>query len=107
MGLWGISTSAGDLRHTNCMQLQQVPMSLIRQRSKSEVMTAMMNEKMVGNDKDRFTMTELAALRSDLIQGGMVDSYEAAELLCVFLMGCGFVVYPIAAIDVSVCDDVD
>src|SRR5437879_11114802 len=71
MGLWGISTSAGDLRHTNCMQLQQVPMSLIRQRSKSEVMTAMMNEKMVGNDKDRFTMTELAALRSDLIQGGM------------------------------------
>jgi hypothetical protein len=84
------------------MQLQQVPMSLIRQRSKSEVMTAMMmNEKMVGNDKDRFTMTELAALRNDLIQGGMVDSYEAAELLRVFLMGRGYGVSPTAALDAA------
>ena len=43
-------------------------------------MTAMfekMNEK-INNDKDRFTMTELAALRSDLLQGGMIDSYVAA-----------------------------
>ena len=68
----------GKLRHLDCMQLQQVPMSLIRQRSESEVMTAMTNEKMVnsvvGNDKDRFTMTELAALRNDLLQGGMLDS---------------------------------
>jgi hypothetical protein len=79
------------------MQLQQVPMSLIRQRSESEVMTAMMMEKMVGNDKDRFTMTELAALRNDLLQGGMVDSYEAAELLRVFLMGRGYGVSPTAA----------
>jgi len=52
-----------------------MPMSLMRQRSKSEVMTAMKYEMMVGNDKDRFTMTELAALRNDLLQGGMVDSY--------------------------------
>jgi len=87
------------------MQLQQVPVSLIRQRSESEVMTAMTNEKMVnsvvGNDKDRFTMTELAALRSDLLQGGMLDSYEAAELLRVFLMGRGYGVSPTAALDAA------
>src|ERR1700746_3297760 len=77
------------------MQLQQLPMSLIRKRSESEVMTAMMN------DKDRFTMTELAALRSDLLQGGMIDSYEAAELLQVFLMGRGYGVSPKAALDAA------
>ena len=83
------------------MQLQQVPMSLMEQRSESEVMTAMMNEKIVGNDKDRFTITELAALRNDLLQGGMVDSYEAAELLRVFLMGRGYGVCPTAALDAA------
>jgi hypothetical protein len=84
------------------MQLLQLPMSLIRQRrnrSESEVMTAMMNEKM--NDKDRFTVTELAALRNDLLQGGMIDSYEAAELLQVFLMGRGYGVSPKAALDAA------
>ena len=30
--------------------------------------------------KERFTNTELASLRSDLLQGGMIDSREAAEL---------------------------
>ncbi len=83
------------------MQLPQVPMSLIRQesnRSESEVMTAM--EKAT-NDKDRFTMTELAALRNDLLQGGMIDSYEAAELLQVFLMGRGYGVSPKAALDAA------
>jgi len=73
-------------------------MSLSRQegkRSESEVMTAMMN------DKDRFTMTELAALRNDLLQGGMIDSYEAAELLQVFLMGRGYGVSPKAALDAA------
>jgi len=73
-------------------------MSLIGQdvevRSKSEVMTAM-------NDKDRFTVTELTALRNDLIQGGMIDSYEAAELLQVFLMGRGYGVSPKAALDAA------
>ena len=89
------------------MQLQQLPMSLIRQsgkRSESEVMTAMMNERMTNekmNDKDRFTMTELAALRNDLLQGGMIDSYEAAELLQVFLMGRGYGVSPKAALDAA------
>jgi len=51
-------------------------------------MTAMNDKSM--NDKDRFTMTELAALRNDLLQGGMIDSFEAAELLQVFLMGRGY-----------------
>src|SRR5260370_1753950 len=63
-------------------------------RSESEVMTAMTDTKTmldkVMNDKDRFTVTELAALRSDLLQGGMIDSYEAAEMLQVFLMGPGY-----------------
>ena len=44
----------------------------------------------VHNDKDRFTATRLAALRSDLLQSDMIDSYEAAELLQVFLMGRGY-----------------
>ena len=80
------------------MQLTQLPMSLIAKvtrRSESEVMTAMMN------DKDRFTMTELAALRNDLLQGGMIDSFEAAELLQVFLMGRGYGVSPKAALDAA------
>ncbi len=76
-------------------------------------MTAMFNEKTINervtnekmfsekNDKDRFTMTELAALRNDLLQGGMIDSYEAAELLQVFLMGRGYGVSPKAALDAA------
>ena len=51
--------------------------------------------------KDRFTVIELAALRNDLLQGGMVDSREAAELLQVFLMGRGYGVSPQAAIDAA------
>jgi len=74
-------------------------------RSESEVMTAMisgnMSSEKVMNDKDRFTMTELAALRDDLLQGGMVDSYEAAQLLQVFLMGRGYGVSPKAALDAA------
>ena len=88
------------LRQLNCMQLPWLPMSLIGtrlERSESEVMTAMIDKVM--NDKDRFTMTELAALRNDLLQGGMIDSYEAAELLQVFLMGRGYGVSPEAALD--------
>jgi hypothetical protein len=69
-------------------------------RSESEVMTAMTYEKTV-TDKDRFTLTELAALRNDLLQGGMIDSHEAAELLQVFLMGRGYGVSKNAAIDAA------
>jgi hypothetical protein len=63
--------------------------------------TAMNNSFHNDKDKDRFTATELAALRSDLLQGGMIDSYEAAELLQVFLMGRGYGVSPKAALDAA------
>ncbi len=87
-------------------------MSLMEQmesRSDSEVMTAMkeivmddrVRHDVIRNDKDRFTLTELAALRNDLLQGGMIDSYEAAELLQVFLMGRGYGVSPEAALDAA------
>jgi hypothetical protein len=73
-------------------------------------MTAMFKDTMLGtnhnpngndNDKDRFTVTELASLRSDLLQGGMLDSWEAGELLQVFLMGRGYGVSPKAALDAA------
>ncbi len=51
--------------------------------------------------KDRFTVSELSVLRNDLLQSGMVDSREAAELLQVFLMGRGYGVSPQAAIDAA------
>jgi hypothetical protein len=51
--------------------------------------------------KERFTVTELSALRNDLIQGGMVDSREAAELLLVFLAGRGYGVSQTDAIDAA------
>jgi hypothetical protein len=54
-----------------------------------------------GVDRDRFTATELAALRQDLLQGGMIDSYDAAQLLQVFLMGRGYGVSPKAALDAA------
>src|SRR5215469_13782862 len=63
-----------------------------RFRRRSEVRTAM---------KERFTVTELTALRNDLLQGGMLDSREAAELLQVFLMGRGYGVSPQAALDAA------
>jgi hypothetical protein len=56
----------------------------------------------VGGDttmKERFSSTELSALRNDLLQGGLIDSREAAELLQVFLMGRGYGVSPQAAMD--------
>jgi hypothetical protein len=49
--------------------------------------------------KERFTTTELTALRNDLLQGGLIDSREAAELVQVFLMGRGYGVSPEAAMD--------
>src|SRR5689334_23345489 len=71
-------------------------MSLIPQelkRPRSEVMAMM--------DKERFTVTELTALRNDLLQSGMIDSRDAAELLQVFLMGRGYGVSPQAALDAA------
>ncbi len=49
---------------------------------------------------EKFNVTELAALRSDLLQGG-IDSREAAELLQVFLMGRGYGVSQEAARDAA------
>jgi hypothetical protein len=89
--------------HATCMATDESN-SHKRSRSESEVMTAMFEKMMsdkANNDKDRFTATELAALRSDLLQGGMIDSYEAAELLQVFLMGRGYGVSPKAALDAA------
>jgi hypothetical protein len=89
--------------HATCMAAGESN-SQKRSRSESEVMTAMFEKVMsdrANNDKDRFTATELAALRSDLLQGGMIDSYEAAELLQVFLMGRGYGVSPKAALDAA------
>src|SRR2546423_12638635 len=53
----------------------------------------------VGMMRERFSVTELSALRNDLLQGGLADSREAAELVQVFLMGRGYGVSPQAAYD--------
>jgi len=87
------------LRQANCMQLLRQLESLIGQTqsgSESEVITAM---NMKAHDKDRFTETELLALRSDLLQSSMMDWREGAELLQMFLMGRGYGVSPAAAMD--------
>lgn len=49
--------------------------------------------------KEMFSSTELSALRNDLLQGGLCDSREAAELVQVFLIGRGYGVSPQAAMD--------
>jgi hypothetical protein len=51
--------------------------------------------------RERFSVTELTALRNDLLQSGMIDSREAAEVLQVFLMGRGYGVSPEAAMDAA------
>src|SRR5258705_4781930 len=84
---------APKVRHFDCLQQSGLPMSLIPiSGQRSEVMTAM---------RERFTVMELAALRNDLLQGGMIDSRDAAELLQVFLMGRGYGVSQQAAMDAA------
>jgi hypothetical protein len=74
------------------MQQKWLPASLIPKEGKrSEVMVM----------RERFSTTELTALRNDLLQGGMIDSRDAAELLQVFLMGRGYGVSPQAALDAA------
>ena len=65
---------------------------------------SLMTKKAGGEDgmKDRFSVTELSALRNDLLQSGMVDSREAAEVLQVFLIGSGYGVSAQAAMDAAV-----
>ncbi len=47
---------------------------------------------------EKFSVPELAALRTELLQSGL-DSRDAAELLQVFLIGRGYGVSPEAARD--------
>jgi hypothetical protein len=49
--------------------------------------------------KDTFSSAEVTALRNDLIQGVLIDSREAAEIVQVFLMGRGYGTSPEAALD--------
>ncbi len=49
---------------------------------------------------ERFSITEMSALKNELVQGGL-DSLQAAELLQVFLMGHGYGVSPDAAKDAA------
>ncbi len=49
--------------------------------------------------KEAFSMSELTSLRNDLMQGGLADAREAAELVQVFLNGRGYGVSPQAAMD--------
>ncbi len=49
---------------------------------------------------ERFSMPEMAALRNELLQGGL-DCLQSAELLQVFLMGRGYGVSPQAAVDAA------
>jgi len=51
--------------------------------------------------KEKFTTTELSALRNDLLRQRMLASCEAAEFLRVFLMGRGYGVSPQAALDAA------
>lgn len=49
---------------------------------------------------EKFTVTEVAALRNELISGGL-DSFQTAELLKIFLAGRGYGVSPESALDAA------
>jgi hypothetical protein len=49
---------------------------------------------------ERFTVSEVSALRNDLLSAGL-DSRDTAEVLQVFLMGRGYGVSPQAALDAA------
>jgi hypothetical protein len=49
---------------------------------------------------ERFSVSEVSALRNDLLSSGL-DSRDTAELLQVFLMGRGYGVSPQAALDAA------
>ncbi len=49
---------------------------------------------------EKFSIPELSALRTELVEGGL-DSRDAAELLQVFLTGRGYGVSPEAALDAA------
>ena len=49
---------------------------------------------------ERFSVTELTALRSALLEGGL-DFRQAGEMLQLFMMGHGYGVSPDAAMDAA------
>jgi hypothetical protein len=49
---------------------------------------------------EKFSLTEITALRNELLEGGL-DSWQAAELFQLFLMGRGYGVSPGEALDAA------
>ena len=49
---------------------------------------------------EKFSVAEVAALRNELLQGGL-DSFQTAELLKMFLTGRGYGVSPESALDAA------
>ncbi len=49
---------------------------------------------------EKFSTTELAALRNELLQNSL-DNWDAARLVQIFLMGRGYGVSPEAALDAA------
>jgi len=49
---------------------------------------------------EKFSVAEVAALRNELLQGGL-DSFQTAELLKMFLSGRGYGVSPESALDAA------
>ncbi|HLY93191.1 MAG TPA: hypothetical protein VKQ89_08045 [Candidatus Angelobacter sp.] len=49
---------------------------------------------------EKFSVAEVAALRNELLQGGL-DSFQTAELLKMFLAGRGYGVSPENALDAA------
>ncbi|HYL92348.1 MAG TPA: hypothetical protein VEW69_04255 [Alphaproteobacteria bacterium] len=49
---------------------------------------------------DKFSVAEVAALRNELLQGGL-DSFQTAELLKMFLTGRGYGISPESALDAA------
>ncbi|HKD13148.1 MAG TPA: hypothetical protein VKE71_01265, partial [Candidatus Angelobacter sp.] len=56
----------------------------------------------VGGDlmTEKFSVAEVAALRNELLQGGL-DSFQTAELLKMFLTGRGYGISPESALDAA------
>ncbi|HLJ86395.1 MAG TPA: hypothetical protein VKZ53_06205 [Candidatus Angelobacter sp.] len=49
---------------------------------------------------EKFSVAEVAALRNELLQGGL-DSFQTAELLKTFLAGRGYGISPETALDAA------
>jgi len=49
---------------------------------------------------EKFSVSEVAALRNELLQGGL-DSFQTAELLKLFLTGRGYGISPESALDAA------